>query len=123
MPELETNPFVRILHTRQSRARKREEADANGLGALDYPEASWKEMYLTRPAVAMVEISQMVQSSSKSGHLEQVIRINGISMNYLSEEHPLERRLVRFTQSDGIRMHHLRDMDFVSDHGTGLRRW
>ena len=110
-PRLEINSFVRLLHRRQYVARRNKEADANSLGNLDYPEASWKKMYLSRPAICKIEIRKKDPDSSPSDLLMQITQHDTIQMNHLRENCPKERGFVRFSHSDGIRMYHLQEMD------------
>ena len=86
---LETNPFIGLLHRRQVLARqKKKEVDDHSLEKLHNVEASWKNMYLTRPALCTIE-TRKKGTPPNSGH----------------------RSNIRLSKSDGIRMHHLHEMD------------
>ncbi len=88
---LETNPFIELLHRRQALARENDEVDAESLGTLDYPEASWKKMYLTRPALCTIETRPKIPDHFPNS--------------------PNSGPLIQISQSDGVRMHHLEEMD------------
>lgn len=68
--DLEINPFFLLVQRRWSVAVHKEGA-ANGFKGsqkLDYPEASWKKMYLSRPAVCKIGVQR--EDSSRSGLLQ-----------------------------------------------------
>ena len=101
--DFEINPFFLLLQRRWAfRARTKE--GPNSFKSLDYPEASWKKMYLTRPAVWKIRI---LRDFFYSSELVQLIQHDTIKMNILVEEPQDPIFSVRFSQSDGIRLHHL----------------
>ncbi len=110
-PGFDFNPFIQLLHRRRNLARRNNQADANGLGNLDYPEASWKKMYLSRPAVCKIDIYKKVPNSSTSDLLTQITQHDTIKMNHSRESCSKRREFLRLSQSNGIRMHHLQEMD------------
>ena len=86
---LETNPFIQFLHRRQVLARQKDEdVDDNSFGKLDYAEACWKKLYLTRPALCTIDTRKKV-----------------------SPPDPGRECNIRLSESDGIRMHHLQEID------------
>ena len=111
--DLEINPFFLLVQRRWSCVTKKEKG-ANGFEDLDYPEASWKNMYLSRPAVCKMGITRKSPESSASDLLVQVIQHDNIKMNHLrnsNTKYPNRPTVIRLSQSDGIRMHHLLGMD------------
>ena len=108
--DLEINPFFLLLQRRWSFAVFQENA-ADGFEGLDYPEASWKKMYLSRPAVCKMGIRKKSPDSSTSDLLVEVIQDNTIKMNHLRDSSPLIPAVIRLSQSDGIKMHLLLGMD------------
>ena len=89
---LETNPFIQLLHRRQFLARQNGEVYDNSLGNLDYPEASWKKMFLTQPALCTIETRKKIPGQIPNSDA----RLN-----------------IRFSEPDGIKMHHLQEMDLL----------
>lgn len=89
LPRLETNPFIQFLHRRQVLARQKdEEVGYNNLGKLDYAEACWKKIYLTRPALCTIDTRKKVNPQDA-----------GRACN------------IRLSEPDGIIMHHLQEID------------
>ena len=111
--DLEINPFFLLVQRRWSFAVYQENA-ADGFRGLDYPEASWKKMYLSRPAVCKVAMRKSPHTSSSDLSV-QVIQHDTISMHHLRDSSTGLRFYARLIQSDGIRMHHLRgwNMSFI----------
>lgn len=105
--DFEINPFFLLLQRRWA-FRTRTEEGATSFKSLDYPEASWKKMYLTRPAVWKISILNDVFNPSSSDFLVQIIQHDTIKMNLLLKEpqHPIIFN-VHLSQTDGIRLHHL----------------
>ncbi|KAK0513575.1 hypothetical protein JMJ35_003939 [Cladonia borealis] len=112
---LETNPFIQLLHKRQFLDRQNKRVHDHELGKLDYPEASWKKMYLTRPALCTIETFKKPREpwdkSSDSDFLVLVTQHDTIKMNHLRESCPAMYELVRFRQTHGIKMRHLQEME------------
>ena len=112
---LETNPFIQLLHRREAIARQNNRVHDHRIGRLDYAEASWKKMYLTRPALCTIETCKKIPESSdgspESEFLVQIIQHDTIKMSHLRETYPAMHEFLTFSQSDGIRMHHLQKMD------------
>ena len=106
--DLEINPFFLLVQRRWSFAVHQEGA-ANGFEGLDYPEASWKKMYLSRPAFCTMYVRE--EYSKGSNLLQQVLQHDTIKMYHLGDGRPRLPAYVRFSQSGGIRMHHLLGMD------------
>ena len=104
--DLEINPFFLLLQRRWA-FRALTEERATSFNSLDYPEASWKQMYLSRPAVWKIEILKDFHNPSYSDSLVQIIQHDTIKMNLLLEIPQWPFISVRFSQSDGIRLHHL----------------
>lgn len=107
--DIEINPFFEHLRGRLHDATRNHEPDANGLGNLNSPEASWKKMYLSQPAICKIGIRKKAPDSSTSGLLVQIIQHDTIRMSHLRESRPKVREFVHFSQSDGIRMHHFQE--------------
>ena len=114
---LETNPFIQLLQKRQFLDRQNERIHYHELGKLDYPEASWKKMYFTRPALCTIETfkkpRELWDKSSDSDFLVLVTQHGTIKMNHLRESCPAMYEPVRFRQTHGIRMHHLQEMELT----------
>ena len=112
--DLEINPFFLLVQRRWAFASitGREEG-INRLKGLDYPEASWKKMYLSRPAVWKIGIQKDKWDVSTSGSSVQIIQHDTIKMNLLLDSPQWRLLNVCFTQSDGIRMHHLLGWDLT----------
>ena len=112
---LETNPFIQLLHRREAIARQNNRIHDHRLERLDYAEASWKKMHLTRPALCTIETCKKIPESSddspESDFLVQIIQHDTIKMSHLRETYPTRYEFLSFSQSDGIRMHHLQKMD------------
>ena len=89
---LETNSFIQLLHRRHLLARQNGEVYDNSLGNLDYPEASWKKMFLTRPALCTIETRKKIPGQIPNS----AARLN-----------------IRVSEPDGIKMHHLQEMDLL----------
>ena len=108
--DLESNPFFLLVQRRWSCAIKKEKG-ANDFEDLDYPEASWKKMFLSRPAVCKIGIAKKSTDSSTSDLLVKVIQDDAIKMNHLRDSSPLIPTVMRVSHSDGIKMHHLLGMN------------
>ena len=109
--DLEINPIFLLVQRRWSFGYWRGEG-ANGFESLDYPEASWKKMYLSRPAICKIGIQKVTPDRSTAGSLVQFIQHDTIKMNHLVGSSPTwPFKVVRLSQSDGIRMHHLLGWD------------
>ena len=80
--DLEINPFFLFLQRRWSVVYWTV-AGANGFEGLDYPDTSWKKMYLSRPAVCKIGIQKEIPDGSTSGSLVQFIQHDSIKMNHL----------------------------------------
>lgn len=82
--------------------------EADGFTGFDYPNVSWKKVYLSRPAICKIGIQKETPDGSTPGSLVQFIQHDNIKMNYLLGSVPIwPFSAVRLSQSGGIRMHHL----------------
>ena len=106
---IEITPFFLHLQRRLFNATRNNKPDASSLGNLDHPEASWRKMYLSQPAICKIAIRKKAPNSSTPDLLVQIIQHDTIQMNHLRESAPKKRGFVCFSQSDGIRMHHLQE--------------
>ena len=109
--DLEINPFFLLVQRRWAFAS--EGWSVNRFKGLDYPEASWKKMYLSRPAVWKIGIQKDISDFSILGSSIQIIQHNTIKMNILLDSPRWPLPHVWFSQSDGIRMHHLLGQDLT----------
>ena len=114
--DLEINPFLLLVQRRwalTSNSWRGRDEGVDRFKGLDYPEASWKKMYLSRPAVWKIGLQKDKWDVSISGPSIQLIQHDTIKMNILldSPQRPLPN--VCFSQSDGIRMHHLLGWDLT----------
>ena len=101
--DLEINPFFLLVQRRWAR-RVRKDGGANSFDDFDYPEASWKKMYLLRPAVWKIGLQKELPITRSS---IQIIQHDTIKMNHMLDGVRWPLPNVCFSQSDGIRMHHL----------------
>ena len=112
--DLEINPFFLLVQRRWAFASEgwRDEG-VNRFKGLDYPEASWKKMYLSRPAVWKIGIQKDIWDVSILGPSIQIIQHDTIKMNILLDSPQWPLPDVCFSQSDGVRMHHLLGRDLT----------